>query len=144
MQGASAIQSLLAERKGAPLRVLIVWEPVLHTDIASPTTSTLARVGDARVAQFWDPLRLLSARLLPVLQADPGPVIGKPSLVTEDPVWDFVGVYAPGVRWSDPPPAPSFKGAPVVSVLRELNRHLDAGPARSARLEAGGTFARAR
>ncbi len=126
------------------MRVLIVWEPVLRTDQAPPTTGALARVGDERVAQFWDPRRLLSARLLPVLQADSGPVIGKPSLVTEDPVWDFVGVYAPGVRWSDPPPAPSFKGAPVVSVLRELNRHLDAAPARNAHLEAAGTFARAR
>lgn len=115
---------MLREIPDEKLRVLAVWEPVLTTDYEAPGTAVLARASDTRVEQFWDPGTLLSKRMQPVLKADPRPVVGKESLVTGKIVWDYVGLYPPGVRWSDPPPVPEFKGAPVVKIIGALRDQL--------------------
>jgi hypothetical protein len=45
------------------VRVLVVWEPILATDRRPPTGSTLGRIADGRVRQFWDPKHAVSSEL---------------------------------------------------------------------------------
>ncbi len=99
----------------ARLRVLVVWEPVLATDWAPPTSSVLARISDARAAQYWDHDRVLSQKILASGFKNPlsGPV-----------VWDAVGLFAPGVRWESSFPQPEFSGAPVANVIGELRERV--------------------
>ena len=97
------------------LRVLVVWEPVLPTDWAAPTTAVLARVADRRALQFWDKGRLVSEKIL---------ASGFPNPLDGPVVWDFVALYPPGVRWDGSFPPPRFSGAPVVRVMKGLREAL--------------------
>ena len=103
MRGASALESLLETQKDSHLRVFVVWEPVLATDLSAPSTVALRRIHDARVKQYWDRNRVLSH------------VMGehdRPSVV-----WDYIAVYKPEQLWTDAPPQPEFKGRPVVRFI---------------------------
>lgn len=104
MQGASALQKLLTQHRDmANLRVFVVWERVLPTDLAAPSTATMGRVPDGRVSQFWDPKRLLSH------------AIGEHG--SKSIVWDYVAIYKPGDIWAEAPPKPLYEGSPVVRVI---------------------------
>ena len=92
----------MQEFAGKPVRALVVWEPVLWTDWASPSTSTLGRIFDNRAAQFWDKSRLISHSMG---EQDRGSV-----------VWDYVAVYPAGATWQDGPPEALYHGGPVVQV----------------------------
>ena len=115
MQGASAIQATLNQFPNARLRLLVVWEPVLPTDWAAPSTSVLSRITDRRAAQFWDKGRLLSQKMR---------VSGLQNPLAGPVVWDFVALFRPGVRWESSFPEPQFSGAPVADVIEELRRLL--------------------
>lgn len=80
-----------------------VWEPVLPTDWAAPSTATLKRITDPRAIQFWDKGRLLSQAM------------GEHD--KESIVWDEIIVYAPGAVWKQVPPQPLYRGGPVVDVI---------------------------
>lgn len=99
MQGASATGQLLREINHQDVRVFVIWEPVLPTDFAAPSTAALARIPDARAAQYWDRERALSH------------LLGEYNRSTV--VWDYIAVYAPGTVWQDVPPKPIFSGSPV-------------------------------
>ena len=100
------------------MRAFIVWEPVLPTDWATPSTSTLSRVRDARALQFWDRKRALSNVLGgPAHFARSAPV-NRIEFHMRDVIWDFVAIYPPG---SD---RPSFTGAPVVQVIDDVRNEL--------------------
>lgn len=103
MQGASALNKLLAEQKDAGIRVFVVWEPVLPTDLGAPSTATLKRLSDPRVSQYWDKQHVVS-RLLG--ERDRASV-----------VWDYVAVYRPGKLWDQVPPEPASSGVPVVRAI---------------------------
>ena len=103
MQGASATGQLLRDISSQDVRFFVVWEPVLPTDFVAPSTAALARIPDARVAQYWDRKRALS-RLLGE---------HNPSTV----VWDYIAVYAPGTQWQDVPPKPVYSDHPVRDVI---------------------------
>ena len=103
MRGASAIEKLLNDHPDSEIRVLIIWEPVLPTDVRAPSTMTLKRISDARVIQFWDKGRLLSH------------VMGEHDRGTI--AWDYIGIYEPGTVWDAAPPKPVFDGRPVVQVI---------------------------
>jgi hypothetical protein len=92
----------LRDFPGKPLRVFAVWEPVLATDWASPSTAVLRRLSDARAAQFWDKDRSISH-----------------SMGEHDRhgiVWDRILVYPRGAVWAERPPKPVYSGGTVVSV----------------------------
>ena len=114
MQGASALNKLLGEQKDAGIRVFVVWEPVLPTDLGAPSTATLKRLSDRRVSQYWDKDHVVS-RLL-------GERDGSSM------VWDYVAVYQPGKLWDHAPPEPTSSGVPVVHAIEktrvEINREL--------------------
>ena len=103
MQGASAFGQLLREINSQDARVFVIWEPVLPTDFVAPSTAALARISDARVAQYWDRKRALSH------------LLGEHNRSTV--VWDYIAVYAPGTLWQDAPPRPIFLGNPVRGVI---------------------------
>ena len=101
MQGASAFQELLDEQRDGNIRVFVIWEPVLPTDLAAPSTMTLKRIGDSRASQYWDKEHLVSK-----------------SIGEEDGVvWDYVAVYPQGKLWEKGPPEPVFSHAPVKNAI---------------------------
>jgi hypothetical protein len=103
LQGASATEQLLHENKGTNVRVFVVWEPVLATDFAAPSTAALARISDVRASQYWDRKRVLSH------------LLGERDRSTL--LWDYIAVYAPGTLWQDTPPKPVYSSGPVRDVI---------------------------
>ena len=88
--------------------MFVVWEPVLLTDWAAPSTAVLRRAADRRAQQYWDKGRLLSKAM------------GEKD--DDSIVWDSVAVYPPGARWQDAPPKPQFFDGPVVRVVPALRQ----------------------
>jgi hypothetical protein len=87
---------------GKPVRAFVVWEPVLPTDWASPSTAALRRISDCRASQFWDKGRLISRSMG---EHDRRSVI-----------WDYIAVYPAGAIWQERPPEALYAGGPVVKV----------------------------
>lgn len=107
MRGASATEQLLAKHPEWKLRVLVVWEPILATDWR-PSRSTLARISDIRVQQFWDPEHEVSkalSRMANLMPSKPKPNSGKGFY------WDEAILYAPHSKWTDAPKPLFWRGA---------------------------------
>jgi hypothetical protein len=120
VRGASALQDLLRAHRDPNLRALVVWEPVIWTDVGPPTTSVMARLSDPRVVQFWDPQKALSR-----VMVDRWRKLGKiPELEHDTVIWDFVALYDPGARWDGGPPPPRWHGYPVVKAIDGLRAAL--------------------
>jgi hypothetical protein len=111
VRGASALESLLETQTDPHLRVFVIWEPVLPTDLSAPSTITLRRIHDTRVKQYWDRNRALSQAMG---EHD------RPSVV-----WDYIAVYKPGQIWADAPPQPEFNGRPVVRFIEGTRKALN-------------------
>jgi hypothetical protein len=94
------------------------------TDWAAPSAGTLARVHDARAAQFWDKERSLSKTLGGPEHPPRSDGVNKIGFDMGDVIWDFVAIYPPG---SD---RPSFTGAPVFQVVEDIRRELATAPPR--------------
>lgn len=119
MRGASALDGLLAEFEGAPVRVLVVWEPVLKTDVVGPRNRTLGLVDDPRVAQFWDPGLVVSKDLVRSANTDPTRYgLGEP-FPDDFIAWDLVAVFRPGASWRADLPVPEYYSGPVVDAIDE-------------------------
>ncbi len=99
MQGASAFQKLLDQQPEGKIRVFVIWEPVLPTDLAAPSTMTLKRISDSRASQYWDKQHIVS------------------NSIGDDVVWDYVAVYAQGKLWEKGPPEPVYSHVPVVRAI---------------------------
>ena len=112
MRGASALQLLLETETDSHLRVFVIWEPVLATDLGAPSTITLRRIHDPRVKQYWDLNRVLSHAMG---EHD------RPSVV-----WDYIAVYKPEQIWADARPQPDFTGRPVVRFIEGTRTALKA------------------
>ncbi|MGH9666439.1 MAG: hypothetical protein ACRD9L_18595 [Bryobacteraceae bacterium] len=110
MQGASATEHTIHEFLGKPVRVFVVWEPVLPTDWASPSTAALNRISDTRAAQFWDKGRLISHSM------------GEHD--RRSIVWDTIAIYGAGAVWDDRPPEPLYQSGPVVWVAKQARAAL--------------------
>jgi hypothetical protein len=107
-RGASALGDLLARYPRARVRVVVVWEPVLESDVGPPAAEARAPLArDARVVELWNP----AAWKLPDGRT----------------VWDVVAIYPPGATWSDPFPWPQWYGAPVVRSLGPVEELLRSG-----------------
>jgi len=107
LQGASAFQKLLDEQREGKIRVFVIWEPVLPTDLAAPSTMTLKRINDSRASQYYDKEHLVSK-----------------SIGEDDLVWDYVAVYSQGKLWEKGPPEPAYSHAPVVRAIDETREAL--------------------
>ena len=107
------MQKILEEYPGGRLRVILVWEPVVSTDIAPPTTHALRRLFDPRASQLWDRELSLSRSM----RGD-----------DDEVVWDYVAAFPAEVRWQDDLPEPAFEGSPVMDAIAELRRWLATQP----------------
>ena len=94
---------MAAELAAKPVRIFVVWEPVLFTDWSSPSTATLGRITGAQAIQFWDKGRLISHSM------------GEHD--RRSIVWDYIAVYPQGAVWEASPPEPLYSGGPVVRVI---------------------------
>ena len=99
------------EFRGKPVRVFVIWEPVLATDWSSPSTATLGRVSDTRAIQFWDKGRVISHSM------------GEHD--RRSVVWDYIAVYPRGAVWEDGPPEALYHGGPVVEVTEPARAALE-------------------
>jgi len=105
----------------------VIWEPVIKTDLALPTSATLARISDSRAIQYWDPDRALSGYLIATARADPSWVGLEVSEYASDPdfiVWDAALMFPAGSHWESTLPPPSFSGGPVVDKLDAIRATL--------------------
>lgn len=126
MRGASALGEALAAHPRADVRVLVIWLPVLDTDQGPPTEAVRRPLAvDVRVTEFWDPTHWASPRMLE-RAARVDPEAARPGAVA----WDVVAIYPPGATWSDPFPAPSWYGRPVVDRRKEIDDALEAASPR--------------
>lgn len=91
---------------------------MLPTDWATPSTSTLSRIHDARALQFWDRKRVLSKTLGGPANFVRSAPVNRIEFEMSDVIWDFVAIYPPG---SD---RPSYTGAPVVQVIDDVQREV--------------------
>jgi hypothetical protein len=101
--------------------VFVVWEPILATDWAPPTTFALHRVRDGRAQQYWDPHHTL-ARRLSLDARSPQPT--HDCCERDGILWDLAAVYPPDASWTDRmPPAVVFNGS-VVDVAANIESAL--------------------
>jgi hypothetical protein len=124
VRGASALQAALERAPGAQAQVLVVWEPVLVTDVAPPSTAVLAEVGDRRVRQYWDRGLRLSEALRRTARTHGDRLPGGGDLADTRVVWDVVAIFPPGVVWEDEFPLPVDWGFPVIDAIDLVDRHL--------------------
>ena len=78
----------------------------MPTDFVAPSTAALARIPDARAAQYWDRKRALSH------------LLGEHNRSTV--VWDYIAVYAPGTLWQDALPKPPILSRAKKDVGKKL------------------------
>ncbi len=102
------------------MRVLVVWEPILATDWRPPSGSTLARMADRRVRQFWDPKHLVTEELTRIAKQKPGQL--EPDCCVKKAFhWDEAMLYVPHLRWKDGP-TPVFWNGPVFRIALALEK----------------------
>jgi hypothetical protein len=111
VRGASAIAKVLESHPESPVRVFVVWEPVLWSDALRPSDGALVRkFPDPRASHYWDPKKSLSAEILDSPWTRKFAVRGGPMGI----VWDWVACYPRGVQWPEHFPEPAVQGFPVV------------------------------
>ncbi|MGB9402071.1 MAG: hypothetical protein WCA98_00930 [Candidatus Acidiferrales bacterium] len=108
------------------MRVLVVWEPILATDWWPPDGSTLARIPDLRVRQFWDPKHAVASALNEIAKQKP-PQPEPDCCIAKRFYWDEAILYAPHARWRDEPIS-AFWNGPVVQIISELEKTLNDQP----------------
>ena len=101
------------------MRVFVVWEPILDSDFAAPTTLVLRRISDPRARHYWDEGHVLAKRMTRDARS-PQPA---PSCCDHDGIlWDLAAVYAKGGSWEAAlPPAIVFDG-PVVRIKEKIDQ----------------------
>ncbi len=112
---------MLANQARTGVRVFVVWEPILITDIAPPISAVLGRMSDSRVRQFWDPDHLVSEQLKKDARA-PQPV--QECCDRRGHLWDMAAVYPSGATWTERLPLATIFNGPVVDVIDPLTAAL--------------------
>ena len=124
MRGVSALQRALRRHPDAAVRVLVVWEPVLVTDLSPPFSWVLSTVSDPRAVQFWDPRKALSAELSRAAEARPAGSFRAATRKIGSIFWDYIAFFPPGARWDSLPPEPGAWYFPVVHHQNEMEARL--------------------
>ena len=123
MRGASAAEEILQHSTQPNLRVFVVWEPILWGDWHHPTTGTLARISDARAAQFWDPGHIVAQELKRAMK--PETSLPKPKCCTANGFyWDMAAIFPTGARSNGALPQPVFFDGAVVSQASAIKQKL--------------------
>ena len=122
MRGASALGDVLKKVGGRPVRVFVVWESVLWTDFAPPTSKVLSLVSDSRASQYWDKGLLLSAKAESLRNTSARQAAA--AAAKNAVVWDVAAIFPPGARWDANFPSPTFASRPVIARIDEIQRQL--------------------
>ncbi len=88
MRGASALGDV----------VFVVWESVLWTDFAPPTSKVLSLIADSRASQYWDKDLVLSAKADSLGDTSRGEAAAAAG--TKAVVWDVAAIFPPGALGS--------------------------------------------
>lgn len=107
----------------AQISILIVWEPVLWSDLYPPTSYVLSRISDRRAVQFWDRSHSLSRFMVRSAIENPSLLSPAEAITPDTLVWDFVAVFPAGSTWN-PLSQPSYYGGPVVDVIEQVHSTL--------------------
>ena len=107
------------------MRTFVVWEPILSTDWAPPTTFALSRIRDTRAQQYWDPDHLVAKRLA-TDRRSPQPT--EDCCDRDGILWDLVAVYPKGATWNDRTPVAVLFNGPVIDVKAEIESRIVASP----------------
>jgi hypothetical protein len=118
LRGASAIEKLLEQTHSLPIRVLVVWEPILPTDWLRPSGMVQSRISDTRVVQYWDNDHLVAGELHRQLSSEPSCCNRKGNL------WDLAALYGRQAQWGNS--SPVFTDGPVVDAAPDLGKQLAA------------------
>jgi hypothetical protein len=117
VRGASALDELLAEFPDAKLRVQVVWEPVLKTDVAAPVSRVLGLLQDRRVTQYWDPGLVISSDVVRAVNENPKRYGREEPLPSDFIAWDVVAVFGTSALWERDLPPPAHDDGPVVQAI---------------------------
>jgi len=124
VRGASALQAVLDRVPGEELSVLVVWEPVIASDLGPPTESVRNLLSDPRTVHFWDEDRLLSKTLVHEWTASGIRIESGDRRNPDVTIWDFVAVFPRGAHWNGTLPEASHYGSPVVEQVEEVRAKL--------------------
>jgi hypothetical protein len=111
----------LEKHPAAAVRVFVVWEPIIPTDFARPTTGALGRTSDRRVQQYWDRGHVLAARMAADARA---PQPEQDCCVRKGVLWDLAAVYPKGATWGDRMPTATVFSGPVVDIIEKIDAAL--------------------
>jgi hypothetical protein len=100
----------------APIRVLVVWEPMLPTDWSRPSGMVQSRISDSRAVQFWDKNHLVAKELKQQLSSS------QVCCQRNGIIWDVAAVYPKDIQWGSS--APLFFGGAVVDVADRVRQKL--------------------
>ena len=127
MRGASALGELIHKYPKADVQVIVVWEPVLPSDVGPPRDKVRRPLADPRVVEYWDPNLWMSNRAIrrAIQQAQ---AAGEEPPSEDDIAWDFVAIFPAGTSWDDPFPIPSWHEGPVVNALGPVEEALAGTP----------------
>jgi len=110
---------LLNQTHSLPIRVLVVWEPILPTDWSRPSGMVQARISDPRVIQYWDNDHLVAEALHHQLSSEPSCCQRRGIL------WDLAALYGKQAKWGTS--SPVFAGGPVVDAAPDVEKRLASG-----------------
>ncbi|MGB8064432.1 MAG: hypothetical protein WCF26_21265 [Candidatus Sulfotelmatobacter sp.] len=100
----------------SPIRVLVVWEPMLPTDWSRPGGMVQSRISDPRAVQFWDKNHLVAKELKQQLSSS------QICCERNGIIWDVAAVYPKDLQWGSS--APLFFGGAVVDVADSVRQKL--------------------
>ena len=106
----------ILEQVKSPIRVLVVWEPMLPTDWSRPSGMVESRISDPRVVQFWDKNHLVARELRQQLSS------AQIYCQRNGTIWDVAAVYPNEIQWGSS--APVFFGGAVVDVADSVRQKL--------------------
>ena len=107
------------------MRVFVVWQPMLPTDWAPPTTFAMNRIPDHRAQQYWDPDHVVAKKLAADRRA---PQPAEDCCERSGVLWDLAAVYPRGPSWNGQlPPATVFNG-PVIAIASDIESALVRAP----------------
>ena len=126
MRGASALGSLLAANPKANVRVMVIWLPVIASDVGPPTDEVRAPLQDRRVLEYWDAHRWASPRMMERTARLMRARGQEPDFGPNAIAWDLIALFPAGVTWEEPFPAPTWWSGPVVDGLGPVQDLLSA------------------
>ncbi|HEX6850271.1 MAG TPA: hypothetical protein VF139_02605 [Candidatus Polarisedimenticolaceae bacterium] len=124
VHGIAEFGKAIADRPDADLRVLVVWLPVLDSDLGPPEESARRPLRDPRVTEFWDPDRHVSPRMIDRAMRLVRAKGEEPDFDADVIAWDVAMYFPAGAAWEDPFPTPAWSDAPVELAVPRVKRAL--------------------